>query len=93
MATSEEAKENNSNNYETMATSEEAKENNSNTAATRRVAMLMSHVCPSCRLSTVCLSCVSDVSNSLLGVCYYPKNTIQQLMALSARKTDLIYNE
>ena len=36
-----------------MATSEEAKENNGNTAATRRVAMLMSHVCPSCRLSTV----------------------------------------
>ena len=63
---------------ETMATSEEAEESihyDSNTAAV---------------LTDVCLSCVTDVSNCLLGVCFFHMNTIQQLMTLITRKTDLI---
>ena len=41
-------------------------------------------------LTVVCLSCVTDVSNCLLGVCFFHMNTIQQLTTLTARKTDLI---
>ena len=41
-------------------------------------------------LTVVCLSCVTDVSNCLLGVCFFQMNTIQQLMTLIARKTDLV---
>eukprot|EP01046_Picozoa_sp_COSAG06_P011328 COSAG06_NODE_643_length_13477_cov_19.795410_9_plen_143_part_00 len=45
--------------------------------------------CSNRRLS-VCLPCVTDVSNCLLGVCYFHMNTLQKIMTLIARKTDLI---
>ena len=46
--------------------------------------------CSNRRLS-VCLPCVTDVSNCLLGVCHFHMNTFQKIMTLIARKTDLIY--
>ena len=46
--------------------------------------------CSNRRLS-VCLPCVTDVSNCLLGVRYFHMNTFQKIMTLIARKTDLIY--
>jgi hypothetical protein len=71
-----------------MATSEEAAENDNIISNAAAAAACNSCRCRLARTST-CLSCATDATNCLMGVCFFHMNAIYPTLTMSARKRTL----